>query len=113
MLVILGEKPTSGDLTLIKWKRGGEIHRLRIIDTICNRWEDFGKILRIPDPKLSTWWTQTSHDPKKCCNNVFDYWFQNPPKDYPATWSGVFELLRDFEFEALAEELMEALDNRG
>lgn len=98
---------------LIKWKRGDEIRRLRIIATICNKWEDFGKILHIPDPKLSTWWTQTSHDPKKCCNNVFDHWFQNPPKDYPPTWSGFIELLRDFEFEALAEELTEALDNRG
>jgi len=58
------------------------------------------------------WWTQTDHDPKKCCNNVFDHWLQNPPKDYPATWNGFIELLRDVEFEALAEKLTEALDNR-
>ena len=68
-------------------------------------WEN----LCIPEAKLEMWGTQTSHDPHKCCNKVFDYWFQNPPKDYPVTWRGFIELLEDVPFKALAEELKEAL----
>ena len=53
--------------------------------------------------------TQTNHDPHECCNKVFNYWFQNSPKDYPVTWRGFIELLEDVPFKALAEELKEAL----
>ena len=112
MSFILGEKPTSRDLTLIKWKKGGESGRLRIIDTICNEWEKIGSTLGIPSPKISTIRAQNNHDPQRCCNSVFGYWFQNPPKEYPLTWSGFIELLQDVEFEALADELTEALHNR-
>jgi len=55
------------------------------------------------------WWTQTNHDPHMCCNKPFDYWLQNPPKDYPVTWRGFIELPEDVPFKALAEELNEAL----
>lgn len=106
---VVDEKPTSRDLTLIKWKKGSETHRLRIIEDICNKWETIGKILYIPEAKLEMWWTQTSHDPHKSCNKVFDCWFQNPPKEYPVTWRGFIELLEDVPFKALAEELKEAL----
>jgi len=106
---VVDEKPTSRDLTLIKWKKGSETHRLRIIEDICNKWDTIGKILYIPEAKLEMWGTQTNHDPHKCCNKVFDYWFQNPPEDYPVTWRGFIELLEDVAFKALAEELKEAL----
>ena len=94
---------------LIKWKKGSETHRLRIIDVVCNNWDTIGKILYIPEERLEMWWTQTNHNPNKCCNNVFSSWFQNPPKDYPVTWRGFIELLEDVPFKALAEELKEAL----
>ena len=66
-------------------------------------WEN----LCIPEAKLEMWGTQTNHDPHKCCNKVFNYWFQNPPKGYPVTWRGFIELLEDVLFRA--EELNEAL----
>ena len=106
---VVDEKPTRQDLMLIKWKKGSETHRLRIIDVVCNKWDTIGKILYIPEERLEMWWTQTNRDPHKCCNNVFSSWFQNPPKDYPVTWRGFIELLEDVPFEALAEELKEAL----
>lgn len=104
---VVDKKPTSRDLTLIKWKNEVK-HQLRIIEDICNKWETIGKILYIPEAKLEMWGTQTSHDTHKY-HKVFDYWFQNPPEDYPVTWRGFIELLEDLPFKALAEELKEAL----
>ena len=83
--------------------------KARIIDNVYNEWETIGKILYIPKAKLEMWGRQNSHDPHMCCNKVFDYWFQNPPKDYPVTWRGFTELLEDVPFKALTEELKEAL----
>lgn len=109
---VVDGKPTTRDLMLIKWKKGNEMHQLRIIATIGNEWETIGKILRVPEVKLQTCWTQSDHDPQKCCSNVFNYWFQNPPQDYPLSWRGFIDLLKDVNFTALAEELREALINR-
>ena len=109
---VVGEKPTNRDLTLIKWKDGTETRRLRIIDTVCGKWETIGILLYIPPANLELWWKQTNHDPHKCCDNVFRFWFQNPPEDYPLTWDGFIDLLEDVPFKELAEELKEALIHR-
>ena len=102
-------------MTLLKYRDpvGGQVKRLKLVDTILNDWEEVGKILGIPQPKLAAWWTQTSHDPKRCCDNVMAHWLQNPPDEYPLTWRGLIDLLEDVDkFGALVEELKTALDNK-
>ena len=109
----LGEKPTNRDLTLLKYRVGGEIKRLKLVDTILNDWKEVGKILGIPQPKLDAWWTQTNNDPKRCCDNVMAHWLQNPPDEYPLTWRGLIDLLEDVDkFGTLVQELKTALDNK-
>ena len=96
----------------MKWRKDGQIQRLKIADTICNEWRKIGKILSIPAAKLQTWSTQTRDDPLGCLNKVLDHWFQNPPDNYPLKWSAFIELLEDVEFPEVAKDLREALDNR-
>lgn len=105
------EKPTIGELMLIRWNNGAGICRLRIIEAVCNEWENIGTILGIPEHKLQTW-METSRDPQRCCNKVFKYWLKNPPKRYPPTWGAFIELLKDIPFEELAKNLKEALIHR-
>ena len=109
----LGQKPTNRDLTLLKYRDGGEVKRLKLVDNILNHWEDVGKILGIPQPKLQAWRTQTNNDPKRCCDNVMAHWLQNPPDEYPLTWRGLIDLLEDVdEFGQLVEDLKKALANK-
>ena len=111
----LGEKPTNRDLTLLKYRdpEGGQVKRLKLVDTILNEWKEVGKILGISQPKLDAWWTQTSNDPKRCCDNVMAHWLQNPPDEYPLTWRGLIDLLEDVDkFGALVQELKTALAHK-
>ena len=109
----LGEKPTNRDLTLLKYREGGQVKRLKLVDTILNEWRDVGQILGIAQPKLDAWWTQTNNDPKRCCDNVMAHWLQNPPDEYPLTWRGLIDLLEDVDkFGALVQDLETALANK-
>ena len=109
---VVDEKPTSKDLTLIKWKDGTEKCRLRILDEVCNKWEKIGTTLCIPYTTLQMWSMQNDNDPEKCCTMVFRSWFENPPEDYPITWGGFIELLEDVQFKELAKKLRKALIHR-
>lgn len=108
----VGEKPTNRDLTLLKWRDGGEVRRLKLVDTILNDWRTIGNILGISQSKLDAWWTQTNHDPKRCCDKVLAHWLQNPPEEYSPTWRGQIDLLKDAEFSTLVQELKKAIVNK-
>ena len=108
----VGEKPTNRDLALLKWRDGGEVHQLELVDTILNDWRTIGNILGISQSKLDAWWTQTNHDPKHCCDNVLAHWLQNPPEEYPPTWRGLIDLLKDAKFSTLVQELKKAIVNK-
>ena len=105
----IDEKPTSKDLTLIKWKDGAKTRQLRIIDNICNEWEKTGTLLGIPAAKLQMWSMQTKQDPQQCCTKVINSWLWNPPEEYPLMWGGFIDLLEDIPYKELAKELREAL----
>lgn len=108
----LGQKPTNRDLTLIKYRDGGEIKRLKLVDNILNKWDEVGRYLGIQEPKLQAWRTQTGNDPKRCCDNVVANWLQNPPDEYPLTWRGLIDLLEDADFTQLVKDLKKALANK-
>jgi len=110
---VFDEKPTTRDLTLIRWNDGTEKRRLRIIDEVCLEWEKIGTILDIPSNKLEQFRMETSHNSQKCCKNLFEFWLKNPPEQYPPTWDAFIELLKDIPFEELAKELKKALVNRA
>ena len=108
----LGEKPTNKTLTLLKWNDRGKVKKLRVVNEIFNQWRSIGYLLEIPSTTLDGWETQTNHNPERCCDKVLGKWLQNPPKDYPATWHGLFKLLDDAEFTELVETLKKALVNK-
>ena len=47
---------------------------------------------------------------EECCLRVFDYWIiNNETTDYPLTWSGLQNLLKDIEHNAIAKDMKRAL----
>ena len=102
-------KPTSTNLTMIRWKdKRGEVKRFRLKQSIMHRWRDVGDLVA-PWQQLEVW--ATEKDTKGCCTAVLSYWLEHPPRHYPATWEGLYELLDDCEFGQVAAELKQAVDN--
>ncbi len=80
-------------------------------------WYDLGLRLGQPSAELDGYKVLTLTESSKypCCQRVFSRWMENADDegDYPVTWNGVYQLLRDMERAGLATKLEEALSFRG
>ena len=109
-VVIFTDAVSMKDLTLIKWKDSqGKLHRLRIIQSICDKWRIVGNLLEISDSVLESILSQYRGDLVECCYAVMRQWLDNKARGYPLTWEGLIELLDDAECAQVAEEVKHAL----
>ena len=107
--LIFTAKPTSSNLTVIRWRNErGEVNKFRLKSFIIHKWRDIGNLV-VPRQQLEVW--AKEKDVKECCEAVLSYWLDHPPRHYPATWEGLYELLDDSELGQVAIELKEAVDN--
>ena len=49
-------------------------------------------------------------DAEDCCDAVLSHWLDHPPRHYPATWEGLYELLDDSELGQPAADLKKAVE---
>ena len=68
-----------------------------------------GDLVEVPRQTLEVW--AEERDAVRCCDAVLAHWLDNPPYNYPATWSGLYELLRDNELSQVATDLEQAVNN--
>ena len=109
-LITFPAKPTSTNLTLIKWRdERGEVKKFRLKQSIMHRWRDIGDLV-VPRQQLEVW-ASDNWDAKARCANILSYWLDHPSRHYPATWEGLYELLDDSELGQVATELKQAVDN--
>ena len=102
-------KPDSSNLTLIKWKNErGEVQEFRVKQSIFHRWRQVGDLF-VPRQNLEVWGKKKTD--KESCEEVLSYWLDNPPRSYPATWEGLYELLKDSELGQVAIDVKQAVDN--
>jgi hypothetical protein len=102
-------KPTSTNLTVIRWRNErGEVKKFRLKQSIMHRWRDVGDLV-VPRQLLEVW--ANEKDTKARCTAVLSHWLDHPPRHYPATWEGLYELLDDSELGQVATELKQAVDN--
>ena len=73
-----------------------------------HRWRNVGDLV-VPWQQLEGW--AKSKDDEECCRSVLSHWLDHPPRHYPATWEGLYELLDDSELGQVATELKHAVDN--
>ena len=63
----------------------------------------------VPPQQLEVW-SKRMND-KDCCRAMLLYWLVNPPRNYPVSWEGLYELLDDCELGEMARSLKLAVDN--
>ena len=102
-------KPSSSNLTVIRWKNErGEVKKFKLKNSIMHKWRDIGNLV-VPRQQLEV--LVREKDAKECCEAVLSHWLDHPPRNYPATWEGLYELLDDSELGQVATELKIAVDN--
>ena len=80
---------------MISWRNErGEVKKFRLKQSIMHKWRDIGDLV-IPWQQLEVWTKEK--DAKECCSAVLSYRLEYPPHNYPATWEGLYELLKDSE----------------
>ena len=102
-------KPTSTNLTVIRWRNErGEVKKYKLKSSVMHRWRKIGNLV-VPRQRLEVWAKRL--DDEECCEAVLSHWLDHPPRHYPATWEGLYELLDDSELGQVATELKQAVDN--
>ena len=105
----LAVKPNSRSLSVIKWmNESEEVETFQLKSLVFHKWKDIGNLF-VPRQLLDAW--AKEKDAKGCCDKVFSYWLDNPPRYYPVTWEGLYELLNDSELGQVATDLKRAVDN--
>ena len=71
---------------------------------------NFGFRLDIESDQLKGWEKQYHEDANRCCLEVMDHWLKTGgTREYPTTWDGLYELLKDVECEHVIDNLKEAV----
>ena len=93
-------------LNLIKWTdEGGKTQRFYLMERISSKWRDLGVLIGLSVSDLDNIATEHRDKPLECCRAVVGRWLSNPPKEYPITWRGLFELLEDCKLGQVVSEL--------
>ena len=74
-----------------------------------HKWRELGNYVDVPWQHLDDWAEQM--DEKACCEAVLSHWLEHPPPYYPATWDGLYQLLKDSELAQVATSLKKAVKN--
>ena len=98
-------------LNLLKWKdEEGQEQEYRVVDEVSAKWYEFGMLLGFKLNQLDAWDTEYLKNASRCWNRVMDQWLtQGGSHDYPATWEGLYTLLRDTGFASTARKLKNAV----
>lgn len=99
---------TLKSLNLIKWKR----EQFRLVERVSAQWNRFGIQLGIQADLLEGWKHQYLGDATKCWIKVMGHWLgQGGSSEYPPSWEGVYKLLEDVQYVAVASELKQFIEN--
>ena len=102
-------------LQLFKWRdESGARQQLRIIESISSQWQDLAIFVGLNMSQMDGIKQESLMETEQCCLHVFNRWIiSNGTTDYPTTWSGLHNLLKDIEHRALAKKMKTALQTVG
>ena len=75
------------------------------MDNVSSHWRDIGELIGLSVSNLKNIATEHQNKPLECCRAVLCHWLENPPREYPTTWRGLFELLKDSRLGQIVSEL--------
>ena len=79
------------------------------MDNVSSNWRDIGELIGLSVPTLRNIATEHRDKPLECCRAVLCHWLENPPSEYPITWRGLIELLKDCKLGQVVSELKSVL----
>ena len=79
------------------------------MEHISSKWRDFGELIGLSGPMLTSIATEHHKEPLECCRAVLSHWLENPPAEYPLTWKKLIELLTDCKLGQVVSELQRVL----
>ena len=80
------------------------------MNRVSAKWYNFGMLLGLDLNQLDGWEAEYRGNASRCWNRVMNQWLtQGGSHDYPATWEGLYTLLRDTEFPNIATKLKNAV----
>ena len=71
-----------------------------------------GIILDISVDKLNAWDSKHRGDVTMCWGELMEHWKNSGgTHDYPPSWEGLYQLLWDIEYSAVAEQIKKAVEH--
>ena len=80
------------------------------MDRVSTKWRKFGLLLNLTPNMLDGWDSQNRGKAEDCWVRVMQHWMDRGSKVYPATWQGLYDLVEDVGYPAVAKELKEAVE---
>ena len=85
------------------------MQEIRLVSLVSASWRRFGLQLDIKNNELTVLDTRL-RDPDKCWIEVMDSWLtRGGTASYPASWEGLFKLLKDVRYERVAGDMKAAV----
>ena len=82
----------------------------RLVQHVSTAFDSFGVLLGFTINQLEGWKIQYQGNLTLCWNKMIECWLiQNGTPEYPATWEGLYKLLKDAEFPTKADKLRTAV----
>lgn len=98
-------------LDLLKWRDIHDLHRtFSLASKVSTKWMVFGNLLGLLPNELEAWEIRHHDDDTECWHRVMEHWLtEGGTQDYPATWEGLYELVRDGGYAEVTRDLREAV----
>ena len=80
--------------------------KIKIIETVAPKWQKLGDQFEFDEcgSKLESIKTKNLGDPELCCREMLQHWLKGNGVR-PCSWHKLVELLKDCDFEVLAEQV--------
>ena len=81
------------------------------MNRVSAKWRKFGRLLDLESNVLDGWDSQYRGKAEDCWDQVMQHWRKGGGgKVYPATWQGLYGLVKDVGCPAVAKQLKEAVE---
>ena len=86
------------------------MHKFQLVSQVSAKWKDFGLLLNVTLNDLEALEQEHRGNAKNIWNRVMDHWLAGKGGyDYPASWEGLYTLLKDLDFSEVSDELEKAV----
>ena len=106
----MDEIPKPSELEVLKYMKGDQMIRLKIISRASHKWRDIAALVSQDTNKADNL-EQKYTNPVHCLRQIFrEDFISKKPTSYSQNWEGLIEVLYDVEEDNLAEEVKHVIE---